>query len=161
MPTELARIAVILKTRLESFHGSVDDLAHELVRVLGVNQTGLRALLLILLAGEKATTPGLLADRLGLTAAGTTTVLNRLEKLGYVSRSLHPTDRRRVIVLATTLAGRRISELTSPLLDQGGKVLLSQYSAAEIALIVRFLTRADELQQAHLSWLRGLDPYTH
>lgn len=161
MPTELAQIAVALKTRLESFHGSVDDLAHELVRVLGVNQTDLRALLLILLAGEKATTPGLLADRLGLTAAGTTIVLNRLEKLGYVSRSLHPTDRRRVIVLATTLAARRMSELTSPLLDQGRKVLLSHYNAAEIALIVRFLTRTDELQQDHLNWLRGLDPYPH
>lgn len=159
MPTELARVAVVLKRTLESLHGSVDDMARELVRVLGVNQTDRRALEIILLAGEKFTTPGLLADRLGLTAAGTTIVLNRLEKLGYVTRTLHPTDRRRVIVLATDLASRRISELVSPLLDQGGKMLLRYYNAAEIDLIVGFLTRTDELQKAHLNRMRELDPY--
>lgn len=161
MPTELARIAVVLKRTMESLHGSVDDLARELLRVLGVNQTDRRALELILLAGERFTTPGLLAERLGLTAAGTTIVLNRLEKLGYVSRTLHPTDRRRVIVLATDLAARRISELVSPLLEQGGKMLLSHYSAEEIDLIVGFLTRTDELQQEHLNRMRDLEPYPH
>ncbi|TLH68226.1 MarR family transcriptional regulator [Mycolicibacterium aubagnense] len=144
---------------MESFHGSVDELAHELMRMLGVNHTDLRALLHILLTGEKATTPGLLAERLGLTAAGTTIVLNRLEKLRYVSRSLHPTDHRRVVVLATDLAARRVSELVSPLLDQGGKMLLSCYNAAEIALIVGFLTRTNEIHQAHLKRMRELDPY--
>ncbi|QRY45913.1 MarR family transcriptional regulator [Mycolicibacterium boenickei] len=159
MTTELRQMAVVLQRTLESFHGSANDLARELVRVLGVNQTDRRALELILLAEEKATTPGFLAERLGLTAAGTTIVLNRLEKLGYVSRSLHPTDRRRVIVLGTELAARRISELFSPLLNQGGKMLLSCYNAPEIALIVDYLTRADELQQAHLNRMRGLDPF--
>jgi hypothetical protein len=62
--------------------------------------------------------------------------------------------------LGTELAARRISELTAPLLDQGGKLLLS-YSAAEIALIVGFLTRTGELQQAHLKRMRELDPYPH
>ncbi|MCV7227919.1 MarR family winged helix-turn-helix transcriptional regulator [Mycolicibacterium komossense] len=159
MATELSRIAGVLKRRLESFHGSIDDLAHELVRVLGVNRTDLRALLLILIAGEKATTPGFLADQLGLTAAGTTIVLNRLEKIGYVTRSLHPTDHRRVIVLATDLAAHRFSELVSPLLDQGLKMLVSYYNAAEISLIAGFLARSDELQQAHLNRMRELDPF--
>ncbi|MGV0702099.1 MarR family transcriptional regulator [Mycolicibacterium porcinum] len=161
MTTELSRMAVALKSTLESLHGTVDDMARELVRVLGVNQTDRRALELILLADEKTVTPGILADRLGLTAAGTTIVLNRLEKPGYVNRSLDPTDRRRVVVLATDLAARRISELVSPLLDQGGKMLLRHYSAAEIALIVEFLTRTDELQQAHLKRMREMDPYPH
>ncbi|WP_166583723.1 MarR family winged helix-turn-helix transcriptional regulator [Mycolicibacterium sp. CBMA 213] len=161
MATELARMAVVLKRTLDSLHGSVDDLARELVRVLGVNQTDRRALELIVLADEKATTPGLLADQLGLTAAGTTIVLNRLEKLGYVTRSLDPTDHRRILVSATDLAARRMSELVSPLLDQGGKMLLRHYNAAEIALIVEFLTRTDELQQDHLKRMRKLDPYPH
>jgi DNA-binding MarR family transcriptional regulator len=161
MATELGRIAAVLKRTLESLHGTVDDMARELVRVLGVNQTDRRALELILLAGEKFTTPGILADRLGLTAAGTTIVLNRLEKLGYVTRTLHPTDRRRVIVLATDLAARRISELVSPLLEQGGKMLLNHYNAEEIDLIVGFLNRTDELQQAHLNRMRELEPYPH
>ncbi|MGB3486229.1 MAG: MarR family transcriptional regulator [Mycobacterium sp.] len=158
MATELARITAVLKKTLESLHGTADDLARESVRVLGVNQTDRRALELILLARGKVTTPGLLADRLGLTAAGTTIALNRLQKLGYVNRSLHPTDRRRVVVGATDLAARRTSELASPLLDQGGELLWG-YNAGEIALIVGFLTRTDELQQAHLNRVRELDPY--
>ena len=118
MATELARISADLKTTMESLLGTIDDLARELVRVLGVNQTDRRALELIILAREKSMTPGLLAERLGLTAAGTTIVLNRLERMGYVSRSLHPTDRRRVIVVATDLAALRIAELLFPLLDR-------------------------------------------
>ncbi|MCV7065667.1 MarR family transcriptional regulator [Mycolicibacterium farcinogenes] len=161
MATKLSQMAVVLKRSLDSLHGSVDDLAREVVRVLGVNQTDRRALELVLLADEKTMTPGLLADRLGLTAAGTTIVLNRLENLGYVSRSLDPTDRRRVIVVATDLAARRISELVSPLLDEGGKMLVRHYSAAEIALIAEFVTRTDELQRAHLKRMRELDPYPH
>ena len=161
MASELARIAAVLKGTMDSLHGSVDDLARELVRVLGVNHTDRRALELILFAGETVTTPGLLADRLGLTAAGTTIVLNRLEKLGYVTRSLHPIDHRRVTVVATDLAASRLSELVSPLLDQGGKMLSRHYSAAEIDLIVGFLARTDEIQQAHLKRMRELEPYPH
>ncbi|MGY4710389.1 MarR family winged helix-turn-helix transcriptional regulator [Mycolicibacterium sp. CBM1] len=146
---------------MESLHASFDDVARELVRVLGVNQTDRRALELILCAGEKITTPGLLADQLGLTAAGTTIALDRLEKLGYVTRSQHPTDHRRVIVVATDLAARRVTELLAPLLNQGGKVLFSHYTPAEIALIMDFLTRTDELQQAHVHRMRELDPYPH
>ncbi|MGN7782369.1 MarR family winged helix-turn-helix transcriptional regulator [Mycolicibacterium sp. 22603] len=161
MATELARISADLRTTMESLLGTIDDLARELVRVLGVNQTDRRALELIILAGDKSMTPGLLADRLGLTAAGTTIVLNRLEKMGYVSRSLHPTDRRRVIVLATDLAARRISELLYPLLDRGGKLLASDYDAQEIAFIVEFLNRTIALQHEHLGRLRELEPYPH
>ncbi|MGY4712884.1 MarR family winged helix-turn-helix transcriptional regulator, partial [Mycolicibacterium sp. CBM1] len=157
----LARSAVVLRKTMESLHASFDDVARELVRVLGVNQTDRRALELILCAGEKITTPGLLADQLGLTAAGTTIALDRLEKLGYVTRSQHPTDHRRVIVVATDLAARRVTELLAPLLNQGGKVLFSHYTPAEIALIMDFLTRTDELQQAHVHRMRELDPYPH
>ncbi|MGB3486243.1 MAG: MarR family transcriptional regulator [Mycobacterium sp.] len=96
---------------------------------------------------------------LGLTAAGTTMMLNRLEKLGYVSRSLDPADRRRVIVVATDLAARRLSELAAPLLGRGGEMLLNDHSPAEIALIAEFLTRTDELQHDHPNRIRALDPY--
>ncbi|MBJ7464589.1 MAG: MarR family transcriptional regulator [Mycolicibacterium sp.] len=161
MATELARISADLKTTMESLLGTIDDLARELVRVLGVNQTDRRALELIILAREKSMTPGLLAERLGLTAAGTTIVLNRLERMGYVSRSLHPTDRRRVIVVATDLAALRIAELLFPLLDRGAKMLESDYDATEVAFIVTFLNRTIELQKQHLGHLRALRPYPH
>ncbi|WP_445166085.1 MarR family winged helix-turn-helix transcriptional regulator [Mycolicibacterium sp. Dal123E01] len=161
MPTEFARIATLLMKTMESLHATFDDVARELVRVLGVNQTDRRALELILRVNEKTTTPGLLADQLGLTAAGTTIALDRLEKLGYVTRSRHPTDHRRVVVVATDLATRRVSEVLSPLLRRGGSALMSHYNPTELALIIEFLTRMDEIQQAHVTEMRTLDPYHH
>ncbi|MBF6350965.1 MarR family transcriptional regulator [Nocardia flavorosea] len=157
--TEPARISVELKTALEFYHGTVEDLIRELIRVLGVNETDRRALEILLLEDEKTTTPGMLAERLGLTPAGVTIMLNRLEKQGYITRSLHPTDRRRVIVMATELAGRRVQELVVPMIVENYKMLLSSYNSAELDIIADFLARAGELHQLHWKRLRDLAPY--
>ncbi|KQY32611.1 hypothetical protein ASD42_19935 [Nocardia sp. Root136] len=158
--SEPARISVELKRALEFYHGTVDDLIRELVRVLGVNETDRRALEIVLLGEEKSTTPGTLAERLGLTAAGVTIMLNRLEKQGYIARSLHPTDRRRVIVVATELAAHRIQELVVPMIVESYKMLLSYYDSTELEIIADFLTRAGELQRIHSKQLREVDPYS-
>ncbi|MEV0110082.1 MarR family transcriptional regulator [Nocardia sp. NPDC050799] len=159
-PTTTARISVELKRALEFYHGTVEDLIRELIRVLGVNETDRRALEIVLLEEEKATTPGMLAERLGLTAAGATIMLNRLEKQGYIARSLHPTDRRRVIVMATELAAHRVQELVVPMIVESYKMLLSSYDSAELDIIADFLTRAGELQKIHRQRLRDVDPYS-
>ncbi|TCJ97004.1 MarR family winged helix-turn-helix transcriptional regulator [Nocardia alba] len=158
--SEPARISVELKRALEFYHGSVEDLIRELIRVLGVNETDRRALEIVLLEEEKATTPGRLAQRLGLTAAGVTIMLNRLEKQGYIARSLHPTDRRRVIVMATELAADRVQELVVPMIVESYKMLLNYYDTAELEIIADFLTRAGELQRIHRQRLREVDPYS-
>ncbi|WP_210739933.1 MarR family winged helix-turn-helix transcriptional regulator [Nocardia coubleae] len=158
--SEPARISVELKRALEFYHGSVEDLIRELIRVLGVNETDRRALEIVLLEDEKSTTPGRLAERLGLTAAGVTIMLNRLEKQGYIVRSLHPTDRRRVIVMATDLAAHRVREIVVPMIVESYKMLLSYYNTAELEIIADFLTRAGELQQIHRQRLREVHPYS-
>ncbi|WP_228002463.1 MarR family winged helix-turn-helix transcriptional regulator [Nocardia australiensis] len=158
--TEPARISVEFKRALAFYHGTVEDLIRELIRVLGVNETDRRALEIVLLDDEKSTTPGMLAERLGLTSAGVTIMLNRLEKQGYIARSLHPTDRRRVIVMATELAAYRIQELVVPMIVESYKMLLSWYDSAELEIIADFLTRAGELQKIHRQRLRDVDPYS-
>ncbi|WP_067520851.1 MarR family winged helix-turn-helix transcriptional regulator [Nocardia uniformis] len=160
MPTDPAPIAVELRKALEFYHGTLEDLARELIRLLGVNETDRRALEIVLLGDGKSTTPGMLAERLGLTAAGATVMLNRLEKQGYITRSLHPTDRRRVIVVATDLAARRVHDLISTLVDEGYKMMLSWYDPAELELIAGFLTRVGELQRTHRQRLRDMEPYS-
>nr|WP_246597916.1 MarR family transcriptional regulator [Nocardia tengchongensis] len=124
-----------------------------------MNETDRRALEIVLLGDGRSTTPGLLAERLGLTAAGATVLLNRLEKQGYITRSLHPTDRRRVIVVATDLTARRIEELIAPLVDESFEMMLSWYEPGELELIAGFLTRVGELQRIHRQRLRDMDPY--
>ncbi len=134
-----ARLVVVLRKTLECLHGSVDDLARELMRVLGVNETDRRALELILLAGEKVTTPGLLARRLGLTAAGTTISAQPLGE-ARLRQSIATSDRS-----PTSNRGGHRSRVSPnlgtplPMLDQGAKVLLG-YTAAEIALIAGFIS---------------------
>jgi len=157
--SEPTRISAELEKALESYHGTVEDLIRELVRVLGLNETDRRALEIVLLEPERTTTPGLLAERLGLTAAGVTIMLNRLEKQGYITRSLHPTDRRRVVVTATELATRRVRELVVPMIVERYRMLLRRYDSAERATITDFLTRAAELQRVHRQRLRQVQPY--
>ncbi|PSR67762.1 MarR family transcriptional regulator [Nocardia sp. MDA0666] len=159
-PIEPARISAELKRALGFYHGTVEDLTRELIRVLGVNETDRRALEIVLADDEKSTTPGMLAERLGITAAGVTIMLNRLEKQGYITRSLHPTDRRRVIVMATDLAAYRIQQLVVPMIVESYKMLLSWYDSAELEIIADFLTRAGELQRIHRQRLRDVDPFS-
>lgn len=69
----------------------------------GVNSTDLQCAGLLLADGPA--TPGELAERAGLTAGGAiTTVIDRLEREGLVSRDRDPNDRRRVIVTADAAA---------------------------------------------------------
>ncbi|MEV0248457.1 MarR family transcriptional regulator [Nocardia sp. NPDC050712] len=157
--TDPAPIALKLRRALELHHGTVDDLAREAIRLLGVNATDRRALEIVLLANEEPTTPGMLADQLGLTAGGTTIMLNRLEKHGYIVRSLHPTDRRRVIVVATDLAARRVRRLIAPLLEEAYTMMVSGYEPAELEMIASFLGRVSELQRGHRVRLREMGPY--
>ncbi|MCC3317233.1 MarR family winged helix-turn-helix transcriptional regulator [Nocardia africana] len=159
-PTEPARISVELKRALEFYHGTVEDLTRELIRVLGVNETDRRALEIVLADDEKSITPKMLAERLGITAAGVTIMLNRLEKQGYISRSLHPTDRRRVIVMATELAAYRIQQIVVPMIVESYKMLLNWYDSTELEIIADFLTRAGELQKIHRQRLRDVDPFS-
>ncbi|WP_067860188.1 MarR family winged helix-turn-helix transcriptional regulator [Nocardia shimofusensis] len=157
--SEPARISVELERALEFYHETGEDLIRELIRVLGLNETDRRALEIVLLEDEKSTTPGMLAERLGLTAAGVTIMLNRLEKQGYIVRSLHPTDRRRVIVMATELATHRVREIVIPMIVERYKMLLRWYDSAEREIIADFLTRAGELQRMHRQRLRDVAPY--
>jgi DNA-binding MarR family transcriptional regulator len=60
---------------------------------------------------EGELTPRELGERLSLTSGAVTAVIDRLERVGWVARSPHPTDRRSVVVRMTEQsmeAGERI-----------------------------------------------------
>ena len=144
---------------MESLQAAVDDFDREVARLLGVNETDLRCLEILIQEVPEAT-PRLLADRLGLTTGSVTSMLDRLEQAGYVTRSPHPSDRRKVIVRATETATRRAWELIGPLVAEGQQQLLTCYSADQLDVITDFLGRARELQQSHVELLRQRQPYT-
>jgi DNA-binding MarR family transcriptional regulator len=157
MSSEIPPVAARLGEALESYQSSVDDFDREVARLLGVNETDLRCLE-ILIQDVPEATPRLLADRLGLTTGSITSMLDRLEKLGYLTRSPHPSDRRKLIIRATQTATQRAWELIGPLVTEGQEQVLTRYSAEQLDLIADFLTRARALQEAHIQRLRQREP---
>lgn len=147
-------VADRLGAAVQGYQAAVDDFDREVARLLGINATDARCLE-ILIQEAAGVTPRELADRLGLTTGSATTMLDRLEKVGYVTRSAHPSDRRKLLVHATATARTRAFELIGPLVDDGRRTLLSRYSGAQLELITEFLTRATELQREHVARLRG------
>lgn len=108
-----------------------------------MHHTDVRALICLLdaaRAGEPATV-GLLGARLGLNSAGTTAVIDRLERLGYVSRVRDDRDRRRVLLRVEPEAIRVGQEFFGPVIDRlVGE--LESFGPAEREAVRRFLTAA-------------------
>lgn len=138
---------------VRGYQAAVDDYDRELARALAVNETDLRCLEILLQELPEAS-PSQLAERLGLTTGSVTTLLDRLEKAGYLSREAHPTDRRKTIVRATPALQERAYALIGPLLVEGEKMVDENYTAEQVDVIADFMTRATALQRRHIERLR-------
>ena len=84
-----------------------DDYRRTMATGVGVSTT--EAAVLGQLLHEGALTPTRIAERSGLTAGSTTTLIDRLVSAGLVERTPHPEDRRRVLV-GLTAPGRAAIE---------------------------------------------------
>lgn len=93
---------------------AVDLHSRRLVQSHGL--TGPQALILKAVAAEPLIA-GVLAERVSLSQATVTDILNRLEQRGLIKRVRSEQDRRRVIVEATD-AGRALVEKSPPLLQE-------------------------------------------
>lgn len=139
---------------MQKYQAAVDDFDRQMARLLGVNGTDLRCLE-VLIGAQEEITPRIIADRLGLTTGSVTTMLDRLERAGYVQRTPHPDDRRKVVVEATDAARRRTWEMIGPLVEESTDAVTRDFTDAELDAVERFLTRATALQERHTSRLRG------
>lgn len=131
---------------------AVDALDEAVAGALGVNRTDLRCLDVLLERG--AMTPSALSAELGLTTGSVTAMLDRLERLGYLTRTRDARDRRRTTVQPTPAVEERTRALYGPLRDDGHR-LLAPYSADELRLIVGFLDRSRALQDRHAARIRS------
>ncbi|MGA5561442.1 MarR family transcriptional regulator [Streptomyces platensis] len=111
----------------------------------GLHPTDLRALISLLdaaRAGEEST-PGRLGDRLGLNSAGTTALVDRLERLGLLRRVRDTRDRRRVLLEVDDRALALGQSFFGPLIDRT-IALLATFEPDEQAAIRRFLSGVGE-----------------
>lgn len=120
---------------------------------LGVNRTDLLCIGLLLRTGGM--TAGELAVGTGLSPAATTAAIERLEAAGYAGRTRDDTDRRRVLVRPTALAGSRSEQVYGPI-RQAGVALLRKYTRAELETIRDFLEQGEEFQDREAERIRAL-----
>jgi len=149
---ELTRLRAELGPAVRAHQRAVDAVDDATATALGVNRTDLRCLDLLLDAGALA--PSRLSTELGLRTGSVTAMLDRLERLGYVTRSPDPADRRKVVIRATGAAREKAAALYGPLADDGGAILAG-YSATELATVLDFLHRDRALQERHAARIRG------
>jgi DNA-binding MarR family transcriptional regulator len=81
-----------------------------MVRGVGLTASGVDVLQILARAGAPLT-PAVIARRVFLTTGTMTSVLDTLERRGFVHRTRHPTDRRKVLVHLDADAAPLISEI--------------------------------------------------
>ncbi|WP_431899400.1 MarR family winged helix-turn-helix transcriptional regulator [Nonomuraea sp. bgisy101] len=136
---------------MQAFQAAVDDFDTAAARVLGINRTDTRCLEILLQHGE--ITPGILGPALGLTTGSVTAMLDRLEKLDYLTRSPDPQDRRKVVVRPTEKIITKAQELYGPFIVEG-EAILSQYTDEQVDAITRFLRESRELYERQIKRAR-------
>ena len=129
----------------------IDRLDEAVADRMGLHRTDLRCLEITARAG--GVSAGDLAARAGLSTSAVTSVVDRVERLGFVRRVRDVTDRRRVLVEVTELGRQRGWEAFQGLME-GTQAVLAGYSAGELALFERFLGQVREVLVAEAAAAR-------
>lgn len=106
----------------------------------GMHPTDVRALICLLDAERSGTdvTAGRLGAELGINSAGTSSLIDRLERLGHLTRTRDERDRRRVLLSVTPRAVELGWAAFGPAIE-GAVALLREFDEAETAAVRRFL----------------------
>lgn len=100
---------------------------------------------------------GDLAEHTGMAKNSISDVLDRLETKGFVTRETHPSDGRKVAIVATEEGVARIGRLFIGMMARLGE-LNAEYSIEELTLIADYQRRAAEIQAEEARVLAdGLD----
>jgi DNA-binding MarR family transcriptional regulator len=110
---------------------------------LGLHVAHLHCANLLRLTGPM--TAGQIAELTGLTTGSVTSMVDRLERAGYVRRESDPHDRRRVVVQADAEAMERDIGPLYASLAEATVQLLNGYSDEGLAFLVEHLTRNNAL----------------
>jgi DNA-binding MarR family transcriptional regulator len=101
---------------IRKYQNAQDEFDDAAVARLGINRTDGRCLDVLGQHGQM--TAGQLAKATGLSSGAVTTLLDRLERAGYVRRIADKSDRRRVLVELTDTARAREGEIWGPIAEE-------------------------------------------
>ena len=117
------------------------DLIGRLLRPLNVSAAG--GLVLGILRDHGQMSPSEIGDRLTVTRATVTGVVDSLERRGFVRRSANPADRRSLIVEITPL-GLTVLQQVRTIIHRHEKAWLSALSDTEIRTYIESLQRIQD-----------------
>jgi DNA-binding MarR family transcriptional regulator len=140
---------------LRALSTEIDRLDQAAADRFGVNRTDMRAL--DILGADGPLAPSSLAQRLGITTGGLTSVLDRLERAGYVQRRGDPTDRRRQVVEPTAATAAREREVFQGLIEVTTR-FLNSYTDEQLRVIHDFLSRMGRLTSDYVETLTRQPP---
>lgn len=123
----------------------VFDRIGRLLRPLNVSAAG--GLVLGILRDRGAMSPSELGDRLIVTRATVTGLLDSLERRGFVTRSRNPADRRSLVVEITP-AGRVVLQQLRTLIHRHEQEWMAGFSAAELDAYIETLHRIQDTVMA-------------
>lgn len=103
---------------------------------IGINQTDLICLNALFREGPMSA--GQVAATVGLTSGATTTAVDRLERAGYVERRNDPSDRRRVLVVASEDGALQAFSLFDGLLDSVAE-LAGRYTEEDLTRMLTLI----------------------
>lgn len=123
-----------------------DDFERSLGDELSVNPTDLHAMQHLIVAGPLS--PTALAERLELSSAAVTSVIDRLEALGHVHRTPNPDDRRGThVVPAPASVGRAMGRIV-PMVTEVDRAI-HDFDDSEQEVITRYLQRVVDAYRGH------------
>jgi DNA-binding MarR family transcriptional regulator len=142
-----ARWAVAAPTMLlREFVQVSEEFERKMGRELGVNQTDLLAMQHLISGGPLS--PSEIAGRLGVTTAAATTIVDRLAKVGHVTRHSNEHDRRGIVVVPEPESVRRALDVLQPMV-QAVDAALGEFDEAEQRAITAYLTHVLEIYRQH------------
>jgi DNA-binding MarR family transcriptional regulator len=142
---------------LRAFGAEIDRLDDGACRLYGLNRTDMRALEIVSRAGPIAPTD--LARLMGFTTGGITTVIDRLERAGYVVRRPAGADRRRLVIEVTETTLEKDQAVFGGLSEATDRFVAS-FKPAELASILQFLEGVRAVTAAYADSLADDNPTT-
>jgi DNA-binding MarR family transcriptional regulator len=136
---------------LRQFQGLSASFFRAAAAQVGITATDMQVIDLLESTGPA--TAGQLADLTGLTTGAITGMLNRLEEAGFVRRERDPNDGRRVIVRLERGRNEKISAIFASL-EKEWDELASHYDDKQVAFLLEFLKRSNELSRNEIIRLR-------
>ena len=130
---------------------AADGLNQLVAERMGTNRTDHRVLEILGRLGPM--TAGEIADAAHLTTGAVTTVLDRLEHLGYARRTRDANDRRRVLVEQTAECTATAMGFYGPLMERSFGIL-QRYTPEQLEAIRDFLRDAGRLTAAYAEELK-------